>query len=119
MNLAASFSPRMEQAASQSICSIVFVAPAAGPVFRRPRRCRVTCAAATSGAGADSPPPTPHSSASAAMASRAARWGRESPPSQRFTVAKDTPSRAANCSWVRSSAARMARMVAAAAPLSI
>ena len=77
------------------------------------RRRRVTPAAASAEA-ASSAASIPASAASAAMTSRAAFCG-VVPPSQRLTVAKDTPSRSASCSWVRFSLARMARSVAATA----
>ena len=54
---------------------------------------------------------TPASAASAAIAVRAAFWGIVVPPSQRFTVANETPSRSASCCWVRSSLVRIARSV--------
>ena len=106
MNLAASFSPRMEHAASQSICSMGLVSGT--DACRLPDRRRVTLAADSASSMANSVISTPASVASAAMAVRAAFWGIVTPPSHRFTVANDTPRRSASCSCVRSSLARMA-----------
>ena len=86
----------MEQAASQSICSI-------GLVEGTEAGCRRVTPAADSVSLTDGPAASmPTSAASAAMAVRAARWGLVTPPSQRLTVAKETPSRSASCSCVRS-----------------
>ena len=117
MNLAASFSPRMEQAASHSICSMgLVVGTGAWP---RRERLRVTPAADSASSTAGASMSMPASAASAAMAVRAAFWGVVAPPSQRFTVANETPSRSASCSCVRSNLARMACKVGAVACLSV
>ena len=89
MNFGASFSPRMEQAASHNIASIGLVVE--GSARRRPpRRRRVTFAAAP-GRNSASSESTPASLARAAIASRAAFCGLTPPPSHRFTLANETP----------------------------
>ena len=118
MNFGASFSPRMEQAASHSICSIGLVEGTVERRFRRVRR-RVTCLADSASPGTGSEVSIPASAASATIAARAAFCGMFTPPSQRFTLANDTPSRSASCSWVRSSLARMARNVVETACVSV
>src|SRR5680860_1862841 len=82
----------------------------AAVVARRLRR--VMPAAGSPPSVLSSSVPIPASSARAVITSRAAFCG-VVPPSHRLTVAKETPSRSASCSWVRSSLVRMARSVAA------
>ena len=71
----------------------------------------VTREAASVGSMAASASLSSASAASAAIVSHAAFCGLVVPPSQRFIVAKETPSRSASCCWVRSSLALMARRV--------
>ena len=103
-------SPRMEQAASHNICSMLRVEEDAFAVLRR-----VTRVAALAGAvGAATVVPAgsiPDSAASATMASRVAFRGMAPPPSQRLMLAKETPSRSASCFRVKSRLARRARRV--------